>query len=1137
MVASQNNSMVDSSTVGGQDELEKGEQQNHQADPGYRELEPEDNSKFHDSIKEEDWEKLGKLIKRYKSHYYKKKRIQAKEIEKEKLLLEEEEARKNNEEEEEEPTTFERIRRHVPFVNRNKKPKVPGETRTMTVAKKVLPQYVSKKIFVDPAEIISPLLMVDSDGRTPLHLACIHKAPEKMILDILEAEKKASSMKDHAGHLPLHCAIQTWQEHHVIERIVKACPNALKCKNNDGQTPVGLAVELAIQGTDEDEHTVEDIDSQFLWISPTSKEEKNWQFDQEERWSKVNCLLRELIDRRKVVIPSEHGLILEALEAGADPNTIIRFVSTTDRYLIMDDELSGTAIGLCVERHYPLDTLEYLMENCREKTTVITDIVQKAVKSHYSKGCYPLREGMVPFGKRVIDWAKKQQKEEKRMRKKKKKNKKNKYKDQSQIAESQKKVSFFVRHDDGDEKRKKWPGMKETCKDWWAILNHLLFYSAYGRDYELKVKPKTYHLLHAAVSAPLTPPSLIHLLLIVYPEAIHEKCPLYKVLPVHIASTRWRYDIIYYDSDVSSLDQVLRHLYMSDPDQLYQRHKGSLPIHMALFGGQFWDFVKSLISTDKKLLGMRDAQSRLFPFQIAALPIRFRNIQLLMRCQFNPTVWRDMSFLEKKIEYERVVEEQETRQLSTIFELLRGYPDAIENRLLNKDSSEASRSLRSLSELSIHYLSWIYRRNSKGEYGVRYENLTALRNSILKAQILPELVVWWNELKECIWNDSHGDIPRTNDYLLHSALYNCETPPLVTELLIQLYPSSTSKPIPGTSIYPLHIAAGTTSYQRQQFEIPYGMNNLRLVLKAYKEAVRLKANGRLPLHICLARGKSWKEVRPLIMVDPSSLKVKDGQTGMVPFELMASFKLSTKDNSWWYSALTEKQMKTFSFHQLSTEEKAKVLARARKKKELSQLTCIFELLRHRPSVLSMRCSRFVVGSDDNSVTSLHSFVDDGYEAKGGIEQWDKLEDSRWEMLDDYSNLQGSDRELLSPVKSSMRSLDSFYDGDDAPALITPFDASVDRSLSTYLIQKAGGNNSPTPDYTAKKLSRSKKKKKKSSTSKSTPKFERRNTKMSLFDLNDLHLFDEDQSSESSGEKNEGKGGRAKISFKLPNPED
>ena len=1130
-------SLPESETGYGEEDQEKVEEQDVQPEPVYRQLEPGDNSKFHDTIKEEDWDKLEKLLKRYRAYYYKKKRIQAREIEKEKLQQEEKQKagkeRKENEEndedeEEEEKTRLERIRQRLPFIKSNKTSNSLRGQRTMTLAKKVLPEVVSKKLFVDPAEIVSPLLMVDSDGRTPLHLACIHEAPEVMLLDLLEAEKRASSMKDREGQVPLHCAIQTRQHDHVLERITKACPNALKTKDKEGRTPLGLATELAKKGRPgKKKKSFEALDSPFLWIYPTSKKETDWQFEQEVGWSKVNCLLREYIDRRKTVIPSEHGLILEALEAGADPNTIVRFVSTSDRYLMMDDELAGTAIGLCVERHYSVSTLEYLLENCREKTTVITDIVQKAIKAHYALGCHPLREGMAPFGKRVIDWIKRQKKREKRNNNKKQKE----TNDGSRKGESLKKVSFKGigsmdekdddDDDDDDEKRKSWTGMKQTCKDWWEILNLLVFYCAYGRDFKTEVKPKTYHMLHAAVSAPMTPPSLVHLLLIIYPEAIYEQCPVFKVLPVHIVCTRWRYDVIYHDSDISSLDKVLEIFFESDPDQLYQRHKGSLPIHMALFGGQFWEFIKSLISVNNKLIGMRDAQCRLFPFQIAALPVRFRNIQLLMRWEFNPTVWRDMTVLEKKIEYEKVVEEQETRQLGTIFELLRQYPDAIQNKVLTKDSSAASQNIRSLSDLSIHYLSWMYSRNSEDEFRVRYDNLTALRNSILAARILPELQSWWDELQECIWNDSKGDTPRTDEYLLHSALYNPETPPIITELLIQLFPSSASKPLPGTTIYPIHIAAGTTSYQRQQFEIPYGMNNLILVAKAYKDAIRFKSNGRLPLHICLAKGKNWKEVRPLIMVDPSSLKVKDEQTGLVPFELSASFKLNAKENSWWYSTFTEKQMKTFSFSQLSTKEKAKALARARKKKELSQLTCIFELIRHRPSVLSMLYnSELMADNDDDSVTSLQSYFEDGYEAKGGIEQWETMDDYR------LRQSQGSSRGLFSPMNSNMRSIALFYsNGDDTPALITPFNASVDKSLTSYLLEKSGSEipNSPPKKSKRKKNNKGKKSPK--------PKFVRENTKMSIFDFTDLSFFDDDQSSESSKEENEGDSRGNKIPAK------
>ena len=549
-------------------------------------------------------------------------------------------------------------------------------------------------------------------------------------------------------------------------------------------------------------------------------------------------------------------------------------------------------------------------------------------------------------------------------------------------------------------------------------------------------------------------------------------------------------------------------MYEIDPDQLYRRQKGSLPIHMALFGGQSWTFLQSMVSINKKLVGMRDAQTMLFPFQIAALPIQFRNVQLLMRCQFAPTEWRDKSLIERKIEYGRVIDEHETRQVCTIFELLRQHPDAIEKRPLYKESSAISQNPRSLSKLAVHYLSWVYGRNSKGKYRVRYENLAALRHSIVQAKILPELELWWRKLKECIWEEAHGDIPKTTDYLLHAALHNSENPPLVTELLLQIFPSSTAKPIPGTSTFPLHICAGTMAYQRQHYEVPYGLNNLPLVLKACKEATRIRSNGRLPLHICLARGKDWKEeVRPLIMVDPSSLKGEDPLTGLFPFELAASFKLSSKENSLWYSTFIEKEMRTFDFHQLSTKEKALTLSKARKRQELNQLTCIFELIRRRPTALSVCCSGFMAdGDDDDSVNSLFSLVDD-YEMGESCEQ----------SLVEFSSIAPQANKLgsFSSFRSSTRSISSLVASDSTPSLITPHDESQNRSLSAYLFYNKD-DATATGNYIL------------SSSSLKKISMDKRPTKLSMDSLSDLEKSNNSISTGSFAKKGEAARSSTKI---------
>ncbi|KAL3924363.1 MAG: hypothetical protein SGILL_001092 [Bacillariaceae sp.] len=1048
------------------------------------------NAQFHDCIKAKDWEKVEKLLKKFDANYYKKKHLQVKERRDAELLRlqqEEEEAKEAAEEGKEETESPRRSRRFLrSFSPRRRKASKDRNSNnndandaTTTpnnngggIASKILPKALSTKLIVDPEDVLSPLLMVDDDERTPLHLALIHKAPEAMLLDLLKCEKKAAMMQDTNGQVPLHCAVASWQFDHVLEKVIRAYPHALKTKDEHGKTPVGLGVQLARER--QAEEFEEDIENPFLWIHPTSKEEKNWQFQQEKNWNKVNFLLKALMKRNKSVLPSEHGLILEALEGGANPNTINRLVSTADRYLIADDELAGTAIGLCVERHYTLDTLEYVMENCRERTTVINDAVTKALRTHYRQGCHQLNDGVTPFGKQVIDWAKqtaieKEANPNKKKKKKKAKKKKNTKPKKEKSKPSLKKklsVRFLGKADDEpeedeqedadendtdnedgekqeeseeeeEEDEEEWEGMDKSCKQWWDILNYLIFYSAYGRNFKETVKPKSYHLLHAALSIPVTPPSLIQLLLIVYPESKRELCPCYHALPVHIACTRWRYDIIRNESD-TSLDKVLKLMVKSDKEILFRRHKGRLPVHLALSVGQSWTFLKAFVSVDKKCVGMRDTQSRFFPFQMAALPMTSKNVQLLMRSQFTPTEWRTMSTMQKRTEYQRVEVEQDRRQIGTIFELLRRHPDAINGQPLyrqNATSSSSSSALRKTGKVSMQYLGFVYGKNSQGEFRLRAENVKLLRDAIVRADIPLEMENWWEQTKECIWEEYNGDLPRDDLYLLHAALYNPETPPLLVELLLEIFPASVSKPVPGTATYPLHIAAGTTAYHRHPFEMPYGMDNLHLVLSAGKRLVRRRSNGRLPLHICLSRGKSWKEVRPLVMAFPSSLMMEDPQTGLVPFQLMASFKLTSRENALRYSAFIERHTRNVDLQRLSAKDKALAFNRIRKKQELTQVTCIFELLRHRPSAMYPAPVGYTM-SDAGSVhsTSVISLGSRGSDMGGAVARvGDFLGESPLP-----SARPSSIRGLNSPSPMSSRSLIPTYNGEGSiMSLVTP----------------------------------------------------------------------------------------------------
>merc|ERR1712157_551010 len=93
------------------------------------------------------------------------------------------------------------------------------------------------------------------------------------------------------------------------------------------------------------------------------------------------------------------------------------------------------------------------------------------------------------------------------------------------------------------------------------------------------------------------------------------------------------------------------------------------------------------------------------------------------------------------------------------------------------------------------------------------------------------------------------------------------------------------------------------------------------------------------------------------------------------------------------------------------------------------------------------------------------------------------------------------------------------------------DSSINRSLTAYLVEKSSTNTAcPTSDPKVN-VSEKVKTEEKDLTSKSKSKFERKGTKMSLFDFSDLDLagFDNDQSSEESKRQI----GRATIPVELP----
>jgi hypothetical protein len=95
--------------------------------------------------------------------------------------------------------------------------------------------------------------------------------------------------------------------------------------------------------------------------------------------------------------------------------------------------------------------------------------------------------------------------------------------------------------------------------------------------------------------------------------------------------------------------------------------------------------------------------------------------------------------------------------------------------------------------------------------------------------------------------------------------------------------------------------------------------------------------------------------------------IKDPQTGLAPFQLMAAFKMTSKQNCLRFSYIAQKQTLNVDMDQMTVAERAGFLRNIRKNHDLDVLTVIFELLRHGPK--AVRTTRSGYASDACSVSS------------------------------------------------------------------------------------------------------------------------------------------------------------------------
>ena len=266
------------------------------------------------------------------------------------------------------------------------------------------------------------------------------------------------------------------------------------------------------------------------------------------------------------------------------------------------------------------------------------------------------------------------------------------------------------------------------------------------------------------------------------------------------------------------------------------------------------------------------AATRLFPFQQAALINPYKNPALWAHDKHSDEEWKKLGAEDRAAAVQEMIEEQDLLQLTCVYVLLREFPLALSTAIVLKKPA-VFRDAQGHGMVSAHYTLWCYEEldevtNGENRWELHRERLEILQDAITWGEIPDSMETWWGKLKFWIWYcypKNLPPIPREDKYLLHAAVANPDTPPLIVELLVSQYPKSAS--LSFGKDYPIHLAARTRSYMPQDFECDIGNKmTLEIVAKACPEAVSIRSPQGLPVDIAKKSGKTWVEIDALVSI-------------------------------------------------------------------------------------------------------------------------------------------------------------------------------------------------------------------------------------------------------------------------------
>jgi len=869
----------------------------------------------------------------------------------------------------------------------------------------------------EPTDILPPLdkkslLVTNSAGRTPLQVALnTPEIPDVILHKILRAQPRAVTRADAKGRLPLHFAIVRRRPMVTVRALVELYPEGMYHKDAKGKTPVAYALDVAKQMTDLSKAPP------HFWAKAVSPEspEGIWQASQIEQWEMVRWCLeyaaaylpRQQIHRHydyEVKPEDEQSpesfliqensanntqpYLIQAMLHAAPPSVVSLLLeaskslfqipassksSTIDEYDSSDDEdyaesaisLGCSAFYLAVFRQYPLPILQQL-GSLLSFSNAVREVRDETglglVSAHYVTSCF----------------------------------------EKSKLMEYVAAEDFMVTVEqcimEGALPRDNLPFL-----EWWDKLKYLIFFAADKNPMDTSVD----YLLHAALENADTPPNIIRLLLALYPNSARQSDE-HSAHPLHLFAMHRDYVPRNYESPYMHGLNAMDMLLSLDESAAFHIYQSRLPLHHAIAAGRTWDTLHPLLSSYRSSLRIPDPITKLYAPLLAAAYIEEMDdeeemirILQLTRNQYSAIVWQGLSEKKKKRAIQRIQHFESLKRLTTIFELLSRFPQAIQGAVPkpkpqktikhddivveatatitrrqsvsghgSKDIEEAGATVPAAAGpemIAFHYLSWCYRKASDRWHMVdkNMETLHAIIDVATEHGVLSQkdkdFVNWWGMLKLYFWKcynaqspDEKIDVPRDDNFLLHVAVSIPTTPPDVVQLLLGLFPHSASLAVPNTeTTYPLHLACKTTTYTPQYFEKPNQLSTLDLVLHAFPEAVHVKShNNQWPLHIAILAGKTLSEVGSLIQQGPSFVNTKDSITGLYPFQLMTMSKKPSHDLRLRFQTLASNRHAE-GWNQLTARRKIREIRTVESEYQKRVFTSTFELLRLKPTVLSL----------------------------------------------------------------------------------------------------------------------------------------------------------------------------------------